>query len=176
MLAWHAEGGSNFIVNCIDKACAVYGLRRRDLPIEILTIPSKLDNQSFLYLLAARVEALHPRRLVIVEPLYLTAPGQWNGTRLTDFNVANFTHVYINGGAIPSIGHHDKRGETSSGLERSTGAGPAEWMGQWWHIERIGGDWTGTGEHLLKLTYGSCAGGAGRGRPADGRRDVESGR
>jgi hypothetical protein len=160
VISWHAEGGANYILGCIDKACAVYGVARRDLEIEVQTTPYPLNDPRFLYMLGEQVERMRPR-LVVVEPLYLTAPRGWGGGQISDFDVKGYKAVATHYRGIPAIAHHDNTNESLSSLQRASGAGPAEFAGQWWNITRRG-EWNGNGDHQLKLSYGARGAGGGQ--------------
>jgi hypothetical protein len=156
---WSGEGGARYLLDRLDRVCALYGVRRRSLDIEVQTLPRPLNDPSFLYVLADQMERLQPK-LVTVEPLYLFPPVGWDGARLTTFDVGHFSYIAENLGAVPLIGHHDKRGE-GKGLRKSSGVGPSEWAGQWHHVERLV-PWDTVSTHQLHVTFGGRGVGGGR--------------
>lgn len=160
-LVWATEGGKNYIQQAVKKVCAVYGVSHRSLDVEIFTLPVPINSPEFLYVLAARAEALRPS-LVFVEPLYLMHPEGWDGRNLNTWDATGYTKLSTHFGFVAGIGHHDKWGEASSGLRQSSGVGPAQWMGQWWHLERVGGDWDHRSAHRIRMTYGGRGVGGGR--------------
>jgi hypothetical protein len=159
VVQWTVEGGSTFVLDRLDRACSIYGLRRKTLPIEVQTTPYPLNSNHFLYTLADQMERLDPA-LTIVEPLYLMPPLGWDGSRLSTFDVGHFTSICSQFRSLPILGHHDKRGE-GDGLRKSSGVGPAEWAGQWWHIQRTT-PWDTSGPHRLRVTHGARGAGGGR--------------
>jgi hypothetical protein len=124
---WSGEGGQGYRLDRLDRVCALYGVKRRSLDMEVQTLPRPLNDPSFIHVLADQVERLRPK-LVSVQPLNLFPPAGWDGARLTTFDVAHFSYIVEHLGAVPLIGHHDKRGEgkglrKSSGLARASGPG-----------------------------------------------------
>ena len=97
------------------------------------------------------------------EPPYLTAPGQWNGTRLTDRNVATFTaRVQPPGGRSPrSATTTSEASPRRAWSSPRVSARPSGWAnGGTSNVSVATGP--ASGDHLLRFTYGSRAGGAGQ--------------
>jgi hypothetical protein len=158
VVQWSAEGGAHFLLDTINRVCAVYGVSRRTLDIEIHTTPYAVNSMPFLYTVADHLNRGTPA-LVTAEPLYKIHPDGWDGRNINTFDTRGLDVLSAFGGFVPVLGHHTKRGE-GKGLRKAAGAGPAEWAGQWWHVERL--EEFDTFTHKLKVSYGARGAGGGR--------------
>lgn len=72
--------------------------------------------------------------------------------------LASFQQVCARHDATPMVLHHDKRGKSQGGLSALSGAGVAEWAGQWMCLSPVGRYDASTGTARLRMEIGSRAG------------------
>ncbi len=94
--------------------------------------------------------------LLILDPAYLLL-GDYQQTSLNDVGARLFaiSNACDNCGTTCVVIHHAKR--NGRGLSAASGAGFAEWAGNWMSIERVGA-YRKDGVHQLRLDYGGRAG------------------
>lgn len=166
VIYWSGEGGRNYILDRVDRICSVYGINRKSLNMETVSMAVPMDYPTLLYKVGEQLVRWGggfpaddgPRdgrvRSVTLDPLYLYAPSTWDQKTLITFDGAlSFSNLCERFGATPAIVHHNSRGGRD-GLQKAAGAGPAEWAGQWLLIDRTE-PWRGEGHpHHLTIEFG----------------------
>ena len=127
VLLFAGEGGKRKVVR---RARAVGRSKRlpvEELPIRVCLRAPDLSSPAALAEMAAEVQARRPA-LVIVDPLYLSAPSA-NGADLYSMGglFGQVQALTQDAGAGLVIAHHWNKTGQGSGAKRMSGAGPAAW-------------------------------------------------
>lgn len=127
VLLFSGEGGRADLARRLRAVCAARGLVLEDLPISICTRAPHLARGPHLDQLAAAVDGLGPK-LVVLDPLYLSMGGA-NTASLSEVGaiLEGPQRVCQRAGAGLLVVHHHNKQTDKSGAARMTGAGPAEW-------------------------------------------------
>jgi hypothetical protein len=122
------EGGKRKMLRRLRAVCAFHGVRLEDLPITLCFRAPRLSSELHMAAIAEELAAHDEVALIVVDPLYLAAQGA-KASALYEMG-AHLERIQLlaqDVGAALMVVHHWNQTGAGRGVERMSGAGPAEW-------------------------------------------------